>query len=58
MMKKIYSVGFISLSLAFVNFSYSIKNTQAQTEIKPNVEINNSNLDDLLDDPNQMFSWR
>ncbi len=57
-MNRLFQVTFISLSFAFLNFSYSVKNAKAQIEIKPNIEINTPNIDDLSNDPQQMFSWR
>ena len=57
-MKQLFQITLISLSLTALNFSGSVKNIQAQTEIKLHAEINNSNVDDLPNDPQQMLSWR
>lgn len=73
-MKKLIKFTAFSLSLAFLNCSYLVQNAQGQIQIKPNVEINtptvddlgipnspeddSGNIDDLPNNPQQMFSWR
>lgn len=46
-MKKIFTITSISLSLALVNCSFLIRDTKAQIEVKPNVEIKTPTLNDL-----------
>ena len=57
-MKQLFQVSLIYLSLVVFSISYSVKNAQAQTEITSNIEISNTNIDDLPNDPQQMFSWQ
>ena len=58
MIKSLFQLTLISLSFAFLNFSDLVKDAKAQTEIKPNLVADITNLGDLPNDPQQMLSWK
>ena len=73
-MNKLFKITVFSLGLTFLHCSYLVEDAKGQVEVKPNVEINtptlndleipntqeveDSNLGELPNDPQQMFSWR